>query len=36
MYERALQGYEKAMGHDQVDTYIPALNTIQNFAIFTC
>jgi tetratricopeptide (TPR) repeat protein len=33
MYERALQGYEKALGHEQVNTYVPVLNTAQNFAI---
>ncbi len=30
MYERALQGYEKAIGADSITTYIPALNTIRN------
>lgn len=33
MYERALQGYEKALGHEQINTYIPALNTAQNLAM---
>jgi hypothetical protein len=28
MYQRALQGREKALGADNVTTYIPALNTI--------
>jgi hypothetical protein len=28
MYQRALQGYEKARGTDNTSTYIPALNTI--------
>ncbi|KAH6694924.1 hypothetical protein BKA61DRAFT_683382 [Leptodontidium sp. MPI-SDFR-AT-0119] len=28
MYERALQGYEKAWGPDNIITYVPALNTI--------
>ena len=28
MYQRALQGYEKALSADNVTTYIPALNTI--------
>ncbi|KAH9204385.1 hypothetical protein DL95DRAFT_471532 [Leptodontidium sp. 2 PMI_412] len=28
MYQRALQGYEKAIGLDNIITYIPALNTI--------
>ena len=28
MYERALQGYEKALGADNITTYIPALNTL--------
>ncbi|KAF8846559.1 kinesin light chain 1 [Acephala macrosclerotiorum] len=28
MYERALAGYEKALGADNATTYIPALNTI--------
>jgi tetratricopeptide (TPR) repeat protein len=26
IYERALQGYEKALGADNIMTYIPALN----------
>ena len=26
MYQRALQGYEKALGTDNTSTYIPALN----------
>ena len=30
MYQRALQGYEKALGADNITTYIPALNTIWN------
>lgn len=33
MYQRAIQGYEKALGHDSVKTYIPALNATQNLAI---
>ena len=33
MYKRALQGYEKALGHKRVNTYIPALNTTENFAM---
>ena len=33
MYERALVGYEKALGSEQVATYIPALNTMQNLAL---
>ncbi|RYP36282.1 hypothetical protein DL767_003435 [Monosporascus sp. MG133] len=32
MYERALQGLEKALGHDRVDNYTQALNIIQNLA----
>jgi tetratricopeptide (TPR) repeat protein len=28
MYERALRGYEKALGADNITTYIPALNTL--------
>jgi Tetratricopeptide repeat len=28
MHQRALQGYEKALGANNVTTYIPALNTI--------
>jgi hypothetical protein len=28
MYQRALQGYEKAHGKDNATTYIPALNAI--------
>jgi hypothetical protein len=31
MYQRALQGYEKALGTDNIITYVPALNTIWNF-----
>jgi hypothetical protein len=30
MYQRALQGYEKAVGVDNVTTYPPALNTVEN------
>ena len=30
MYQRALQGYEKAVGEDNVTTYPPALNTVEN------
>ncbi|KZL79498.1 kinesin light chain 1 [Colletotrichum incanum] len=30
MYERALQGYEKALGPNAIKSYIPALNTLQN------
>ena len=33
MFQRALQGYEKALGHERVNTYIPALNTTENFAM---
>ncbi|OCK81058.1 hypothetical protein K432DRAFT_296369, partial [Lepidopterella palustris CBS 459.81] len=28
MYMRALQGYEEAVGMENVDRYIPALNTV--------
>jgi hypothetical protein len=28
MYERALRGYEAALGADNIMTYIPALNTL--------
>jgi hypothetical protein len=28
MFERALQGYEKALGTDNITTYIPALNAM--------
>jgi tetratricopeptide (TPR) repeat protein len=31
MYERALRGYEKALGADHIMIYIPALNTKWNF-----
>ncbi|KAM3066460.1 hypothetical protein ACMFMG_012045 [Clarireedia jacksonii] len=31
MYQRALQGYEKVVGTDNITTYIPALNTIWNY-----
>src|SRR5882762_3106156 len=30
MYQRALQGYEKALGLENVTTYRPALNTMWN------
>ena len=30
MYQRALQGYEKALGTENTKTYIPALNIIWN------
>jgi hypothetical protein len=30
MYQRALRGYEKAVGKDNISTYPPALNTIGN------
>ena len=30
MYQRALQGYEKALGLENVSRYRPALNTIWN------
>ena len=30
MYQRALQGYENAVGVDNATTYPPALNTISN------
>ena len=29
---RVLQGYEKALGQEQTNTYIPALNTMPNLA----
>ena len=32
MYERALQGYEKALGPEPVKTYVPALNATENLA----
>jgi tetratricopeptide (TPR) repeat protein len=32
MYQRALQGYEKALGADNATTYIPAPNTIWGLA----
>jgi len=32
MYERALDGYEKALGLTQANRYLPALNTLQNLA----
>jgi hypothetical protein len=28
MYERALRGYEKALGTDNIMTYIPTLNMV--------
>jgi tetratricopeptide (TPR) repeat protein len=30
MYERALQGYEEALGSDRVQQYRPAINTLEN------
>jgi hypothetical protein len=30
MYQRALRGYEKAIGTNNMPTYIPALHTIWN------
>jgi tetratricopeptide (TPR) repeat protein len=33
MYQRALQGYEKAWGLDNITTYVPALNTILNLGL---
>jgi membrane-bound lytic murein transglycosylase B len=32
MYERALQGYKKALGQEAAKKYMPALNTAQNLA----
>jgi hypothetical protein len=32
MYDHALQGYEKVLGREQVKTYTPALNIMQNLA----
>ena len=32
MYQRALQGYKKALGQEAVMTYVPSLNTCQNLA----
>lgn len=33
MYKHALRGYEKALGHKQVNTYIHSLNIAENFAM---
>jgi tetratricopeptide (TPR) repeat protein len=33
MYQQALQGYEKAIGPDNITTYVPALNTILNLGL---
>ncbi|KAH7160579.1 hypothetical protein B0J13DRAFT_519978 [Dactylonectria estremocensis] len=33
MYQRALDGYETALGPTLIATYIPALTTLENFAI---
>lgn len=33
MYQRAIQGYEKALGYNPAKTYIPALNATENLAI---
>ncbi|PSN60476.1 hypothetical protein BS50DRAFT_199928 [Corynespora cassiicola Philippines] len=32
MYTRAFEGYEKAISHSQIDTYVPALNSMWGFA----
>ncbi len=32
MYRRALQGYERALGPKQVDSYLPALKTTKRLA----
>jgi hypothetical protein len=34
MYERALRGYEAALGIDLVQQYRPALNTSENMGNF--
>ena len=34
MYQRALQGYEKVIGVENIMTYILALNTILNLGLF--
>ncbi|KAH8748275.1 hypothetical protein F5883DRAFT_697508 [Diaporthe sp. PMI_573] len=36
MYQRALQGYEKALGDNSVKTYPPALNTLENIGNLSC
>lgn len=37
MYERALRGYETALGIDNITTYIPALNTLWGLgSLFKC
>jgi len=33
MYQRALQGYENALGRKQLNHYLPALNTMENYSI---
>ena len=33
MYQRALEGYEKALGPENAALYIPALNTIYNLGL---
>jgi hypothetical protein len=33
MYQRALQGYEKAIGPDNITTYVPVLNMISNLGL---
>jgi hypothetical protein len=33
MYQCALQGYEKALSHEQVNTYIPAPNKAQKVTV---
>jgi Tfp pilus assembly protein PilF len=30
MYERALRGYEEALGYERAQQYKPALNTLEN------
>jgi len=33
MYQRALQGYGKAIGPELISTYVPALNTTYNLGL---
>ena len=33
MYQRALQGYEKALGPEIAASYVPALNTVYNLGL---
>jgi hypothetical protein len=33
MRQRALQGYKKALGHEQLNHHLHALNTMENYGV---